>query len=91
MRARVLFTAAAISVLGFVSVFPVLGWAQQSTSQYVTMKWSFKSTYPHIVALQLYESVLASDRHWPFSAGIGVRFRFEKFINYCTRRCYLRN
>src|SRR5881296_36007 len=53
MRARP-FLVAMVFALGSVPLFPGLEWAQQSTSQYVMMTWSFKSTPPDIVYLQLY-------------------------------------
>ena len=53
MRARVFFTAVLLA-LGSVPLFLGLQWAQQSTSQYVTMTWSFRSSHPNIVYLQLY-------------------------------------
>jgi hypothetical protein len=53
MRAWAFFTAVMLA-LGSVLLFPGLEWAQQSTSQYVTMTWSFKNSHPNIVYLQLY-------------------------------------
>ena len=52
MRARP-FLIAMILALGSVPFFPGLEWAQQST-KYVVMTWSFKSTPPDTVYLQLY-------------------------------------
>ena len=53
MRARP-FLIAMMFALGSVPLFPGLEWAQQTTSQYVVMTWSFKATPPNIVYLQLY-------------------------------------
>jgi hypothetical protein len=53
MRARP-FLIAMMFALGSVPLFPGLEWAQQTTSQYVVMTWSFKVTPPNIVYLQLY-------------------------------------
>src|SRR5262245_4326343 len=53
MRTRP-FLIAMMFALGSVPLFPGLQWAQQSASRYVVMTWSFKSTPPDIVYLQLY-------------------------------------
>jgi hypothetical protein len=62
MRARP-FLVAMVFALGSVPLFPGLEWAQQSTSQYVMMTWSFKSPPPDIVYLQLYGQ--DSKNIWP--------------------------
>ena len=62
MRAQALVTAA-ISVLVFGTAFPGLGRAQQSTSQYVTMKWSFQNNYRYTLFMQLYAQ--HTDHVWP--------------------------
>lgn len=53
MQRKAVFTVT-VCLLGLLLVLPRLGMAQQSTSQYVVMKWSFKSTYPYTVHLQLH-------------------------------------
>jgi hypothetical protein len=62
MRARP-FLIAMMFALGSVPLFPGLEWAQQTTSQYVVMTWSFKATPPNIVYLQLYGP--ESKNVWP--------------------------
>jgi len=61
MRARP-FLIAMMFALGSVLLFPGLEWAQQTTSRYVVMTWSFKSTPPDIVYLQLYGQ---DNKVWP--------------------------
>ena len=53
MRARALLVAL-IFALGSVPLFPGVEWAQQSGTRYVVMTWSFRSTPPDTVYLQLY-------------------------------------
>ena len=62
MRARS-FLVAMMVALGSVLLFPRLEWAQQSTSQYVMMTWSFKVTPPDVAYLQLYGQ--DSKNVWP--------------------------
>ena len=62
MRTR-RFLIAMIFALGSVPLFPGLKWAQQTTSPYVVMTWSFKNTPPDIVYLQLYGQ--DSKNVWP--------------------------
>ena len=40
-----------------------MSWAQQSTSQYVTMTWSFRNSHPDIIYLQLYAQY--KEHVWP--------------------------
>ena len=53
MRTR-RFLVAMMFALGSVPLFPGIDWAQQTATRYVAMTWSFRSTPPDIVYLQLY-------------------------------------
>jgi len=61
MRTRP-FLIAMIFALGSVPLFPGLEWAEQTASRYVVMTWSFKSTPPDVVYLQLYGQ---DNKVWP--------------------------
>jgi len=61
MRTRT-FLIAMMFALGSVPLFPGLEWAEQTTSRYVVMTWSFKSTPPDVVYLQLYGQ---DNKVWP--------------------------
>ena len=61
MRTRPLLIAVMFA-LGSVPLFPGLEWAQQTTNRYVVMTWSFKTTPPDIVYLQLYGQ---DNKVWP--------------------------
>jgi len=61
MRTRP-FLIAMIFALGSVPLFPGLEWAEQTASRYVVMTWSFKSTPPDVVYLQLHGQ---DNKVWP--------------------------
>ena len=61
MRTRPLLIAVMFA-LGSVPLFPGLEWAEQTASRYVVMTWSFKSTPPDVVYLQLYGQ---DNKVWP--------------------------